>query len=150
MPLMSRTKASMAQLGAYRTDIRNRTPESAADVERILRPFLVGVKALGERQTRSAAPPPDSMMAAHRKEWKNASPELNQLSRRAVRVLCGDPQTTDDRVFVRALKASGRLSQSRWLAERLLDAYDIGWTPERAKYLAPTILAAFGLHRRCS
>jgi hypothetical protein len=90
------------------------------------------------------------MMAAHRKEWKNASPELNQLSRRAVRVLCGDPQTTDDRVFVRALKASGRLSQSRWLAERLLDAYDIGWTPERAKYLAPTIMAAFGLHRRCS
>lgn len=147
---MSYSLSILSRLSAYRLDLLRQAPPPPADVDRLLRPFIECAAALETRVSGHVAAVPADLVAASREEWKSVSPEVSRLSRRSLRVLCGDPTTTDDHAFMHALVQSGELDRSRWLAERLLDAYDIGWTPTRAQRLAPIIREAFAKQTRRS
>jgi hypothetical protein len=144
-------RAQLDRLRSYRTTLLRSALPKMADPERSLEPFLEHVLELEERTSgrTSSAPAADSLYS-YRSEWTSLRPHFAKLSRRAIRVLCSDPETLDDPEFVAGLGASGKTRESHRWAERLLVAYDLGWTKHRAERWAYPIRDAFEGHDRLS
>jgi hypothetical protein len=143
--------AALGRMRAYRNSLVRSPIPALADPAVLLRPLIDAVRQIEERS--SGQPdhaPPGDLVAASRRQWAAVSPNFTALSRRAARILCSDPETLDDELFANGLRGSGRLRESNRWGERLLLAYDMGWTHERAHKWGPLIREAFAGHTRRS